>query len=319
MFGTARDTTSAVHSSSGYQGSGAFDVAPDDRIGVPRRRRQFRTFLLRLLTLALLGGGSWAAFEYQTVWQGWIAELTPQSPPIASKTQAALIPTSATTTLQGAPIDIDKPANSDRAARPTADKTAATLKTDTPQVAPITPVPVTLNAATPKADEKAASGAGAADQASTVSASSMNAARAAGVPAASTAYTAPAVSASPVLGDQQRRAGTAGLHPDLSHVVLARLSNVDYQNAGAAIKKALAETGDDDALLWPRQRKSGEALFKVHFVTGAATDCRRYVVTIAKDGWLTTSLPMEKCGVKRTKQAHAQKSPAASAVHVAAP
>jgi hypothetical protein len=31
-------------------------------------------------------------------------------------------------------------------------------------------------------------------------------------------------------------------------------------------------------------------------VQGAAPACRRYVVTITKDGWLTTALPMEKCG-----------------------
>ena len=45
-----------------------------------------------------------------------------------------------------------------------------------------------------------------------------------------------------------------------------------------------------------RQRKAEEALFKVRFVPGAPAGCRRYVVTVTKDGWLTTALPMEKCG-----------------------
>jgi hypothetical protein len=40
-------------------------------------------------------------------------------------------------------------------------------------------------------------------------------------------------------------------------------------------------------------------LFQVRFVAGAAPGCRRYVVTVTKDGWLTTALPMEKCGPKR--------------------
>ena len=38
------------------------------------------------------------------------------------------------------------------------------------------------------------------------------------------------------------------------------------------------------------------ALFQVRFVPGAAPSCRRYVVSITKDGWLTTAPPMERCG-----------------------
>jgi len=89
-----------------------------------------------------------------------------------------------------------------------------------------------------------------------------------------------------------------GLHPDLSRVLLARLSATDYQNAGIAIKTALAETPDTGVFVWPRQRKPELALFQVRFVPGAAPSCRRYVVTVTKDGWLTTAPPMEKCGIQ---------------------
>jgi hypothetical protein len=97
----------------------------------------------------------------------------------------------------------------------------------------------------------------------------------------------------------QKKAVAVGLHPGLSRVLLARLSAVDYRNAGIAIQTALTETPDNAVYIWPRQKKPDLAMFQVHFVPGAVDDCRRYVVTVSKDGWLTTALPMEKCGVKR--------------------
>ena len=96
----------------------------------------------------------------------------------------------------------------------------------------------------------------------------------------------------------QKRALAAGLHPQLSRVLLARMSTADYRNAGHAVKTALAVTPDTEVFVWPRQRKPDEALFNVRFVQGASVDCRRYVVSITKDGWLTTALPMETCGLK---------------------
>jgi hypothetical protein len=90
-----------------------------------------------------------------------------------------------------------------------------------------------------------------------------------------------------------------GLHPDITLTLLRRLSDDDFRNARLAIGKAIAETNDDAVLVWPAERKPGHAQFQVHFVEGASANCRRYVVTIAKGGWLTTALPMEKCGVKR--------------------
>jgi hypothetical protein len=100
----------------------------------------------------------------------------------------------------------------------------------------------------------------------------------------------------------QKRALAVGLHPDLSHVLLARMSAADYKNAGVAIKTALAETPKGETYSWPKTIKGETALFEVHFVESASADCRRYVVAVTKDGWLTTAPPMEKCGLKAPEQ-----------------
>ncbi len=104
------------------------------------------------------------------------------------------------------------------------------------------------------------------------------------------------------------RAQSAGLHPKLSRVLLSRLSKTDFRNAGYAVRTALAKTADDATFKWPRRRKAGLAMFEVRFVPGAAKGCRRYVVTVEKDRWLTTALPIEKCGVKRRHAGRATKS-----------
>ena len=101
----------------------------------------------------------------------------------------------------------------------------------------------------------------------------------------------------------QRRAEAVGLHPQLSRVLLARLTPADYRNAGIAIETAVSQTPDHGVLVWPRQRTPDQALFQVRFVAGAAPGCRRYVVSVTKDGWLTTAPPMEKCGAQRRRQA----------------
>lgn len=95
----------------------------------------------------------------------------------------------------------------------------------------------------------------------------------------------------------EKQAEAVGLNPDLSKAVLRRLSATDFRNAGIAIKTALAETADDAVHTWPNKPKPSVALFEVHFVPGAAENCRRYVVTVTKDRWSTTAPPMEKCGI----------------------
>lgn len=94
----------------------------------------------------------------------------------------------------------------------------------------------------------------------------------------------------------QKRALAAGLHPDLSRALLSRLSKADFRNASTAISKALAEIGDNDVLIWPKEAPKKGAQFEVRFVTAAAESCRRYVVTVIRDRWSTTARPMEKCG-----------------------
>jgi hypothetical protein len=95
----------------------------------------------------------------------------------------------------------------------------------------------------------------------------------------------------------QVKAVAVGLHPDLSRALLTRLSANDYRNAEVAIKTALLQTPDSDVLEWPREAKRDAAVFQVRFVAGAAGDCRRYVVEITKDSWVTTAPAMEKCGL----------------------
>ena len=103
----------------------------------------------------------------------------------------------------------------------------------------------------------------------------------------------------PTNDPHRKRAEAVGLHPDISVALLKRLSDADFKAAASAIRKALTELGDDGSLVWPQKPMPSAALFRISFVPGAAPDCRRYIVAIAKDGWQTTALPMETCGVKR--------------------
>lgn len=113
-------------------------------------------------------------------------------------------------------------------------------------------------------------------------------------PHVSDAYAPPRPSNDPL----RMKAEAAGLHPDLSRAVLARLTATDYRNAAYAIGKAIKTVPNNGEFIWPHKRKAGMAVFTVHFVQGAGRDCRRYVVTVTKDRWTSTALPMEKCGVK---------------------
>jgi hypothetical protein len=95
---------------------------------------------------------------------------------------------------------------------------------------------------------------------------------------------------------KRAHAKAAGLSPDLPNVLLTRLTDADLKNAGYAIKTALAKTPDDAAFAWPPKPSQQQALFEVRFVAGAPQGCRRYIVTVTKDRWSSTSAAMEKCG-----------------------
>lgn len=107
----------------------------------------------------------------------------------------------------------------------------------------------------------------------------------------------------------QKRALTAGLHPDVSKALLARMTSADYTNARDAVRTALAETEDGAVLTWPRSGgTAGAAIFEVKFVAGSAPGCRRYVVIVTKDRWSTTAPPMEACGAELPKRRMAAKT-----------
>lgn len=106
----------------------------------------------------------------------------------------------------------------------------------------------------------------------------------------------------------QKRALAAGLHPDVSKALLARMTSADYNNARDAVRTALAETDDGAVLTWPRSGgTAGAAVFEVKFVAGSASGCRRYVVIVTKDRWSTTAPPMEACGAELPKRKMAAK------------
>lgn len=95
---------------------------------------------------------------------------------------------------------------------------------------------------------------------------------------------------------KRKQAVAAGLSPDLPNVLLTRLSKADFKNAAYAITTALAKTSDDAKFSWPLSPSRQQALFEVRFVTGAPQGCRRYIVTVTKDRWSSTSGALEKCG-----------------------
>jgi hypothetical protein len=95
---------------------------------------------------------------------------------------------------------------------------------------------------------------------------------------------------------KRKRAIEAGLGPDLPNVLLTRLSKADLENAAYAIKTALSKMPDDAAFSWPPKPSREDALFEIRFVQGAAEGCRRYIVTVTKDRWSSTSAALEACG-----------------------
>lgn len=236
------------------------DVAGDDRLGELRARRRRRALRGAVLALMVLGG-TWA---WLNGWLGWLG-------PIASELATAI-----TTTK-------------DKGNKPTAAGSSAIAEA----LPPLELVVAREVGAAP--GSSAGTEAEAEKVASAMVPAPLNAPLLANTGSAEAPAPLPKVVATDPLG---KRAEAVGLHPDLSRVLLSRLSETDFRNAGIAIRKAVAEVPEDGALEWPRDRSPALARFRVHFVPGVDANCRRYVVAIAKDGWLTTALPMEKCGIK---------------------
>lgn len=246
----------------------SWELLPDEPIDPSRGGGSGRTLgRIAVLTLACLGG-AWAIWGEPAQWREWIpAGVAEQFSVISNRSPGSSASPPAASSQQSLP-------SSRLAADAQASEERASLELRSPAVlAPAEPAvgekPLILNKS---ADTPARPAA----------------------PAIGTAYASPDPGADLLV----KRAAAAGLHPDISRALLQRLSDSDFQNAGVAVQKAVAETADDAVFSWPRQRRPELALFQVYFVPGAAPDCRRYVVTVTKDAWSTTALPMERCGVK---------------------
>ena len=273
-----------------------WEIDPGDPIAPPPRSRRGRT-LIRLLAVALVAGGGWmlvserpqltaAAFD-------WLASamtnvrtaLTPVEPanPGAPEPLAQLTPMP----VAARPPDVGQPLQTENSTA----MAAATTEPGASQSAPLR----TINSQ----PETGADTAGeSVNDASQRSASVSSASAAGNTHVNKVINTEPAQVPTPSIDPLRKRAEAVGLHPDLSSALLEHLSKKDLANAKIAIDTALKKTPDNSVYVWPLKKKTGLARFRIHFVAGAALNCRRYVVTVAKDGWLTTALPMQRCGVK---------------------
>jgi surface antigen len=253
----------------------AGEFHPGERIGAPPPVRK-RSVIKQIASASIIVAIGWAAFQTHTAWRPWLAmslikiraELAKAQRPSEPKSAAAL------------PAPIEPLA----VTKEVAEITGTTSPPPQPTPAPAAPEPATA-VASPAASAPTTD--------ASITTSSINP-DPANEPAA-----VPLPEPEPDPTDpQQKRAAAIGLHPRVSKVVLASLSDTDFSNARTAIRKALAEAADTDKFIWPRNANKQHAVFQVHFVAGAAMPCRRYIVTIVKNGWTTTAPPMEKCGFK---------------------
>lgn len=273
-----------------YRSQG-FDYTPSDD-AVPRRRRR-RGILRRLVFLLAIFGIGWAVYdEPQRVGQWWSFANERIVPVVARLLEASRSPPrSVGETEPALPRDV----------------AVTSGETEAAVAAPLVPVVTAGVAGAPEDGE--ATGEPTTPQAPKIIAA-LPPVRGVVDPPTRDASTPPAAARKPASKRDllEVRALSAGLHPKLSRVLLARLSKADFRNAGYAVRTALAKTADDATFKWPRKRKAGLAVFEVRFVPGAAKGCRRYVVTVEKNRWLTTALPIEKCGVRSPQPTRATKS-----------
>jgi surface antigen len=242
-----------------------FELMPDERIGAPIRPSRARFFLRSLSKLVILLGLGWSLYQSESIWPGWRASLADSIRHLTERPQ--IIEPKAEAAPAPPPAEL-------------AEKAVAVEAAPTP--------PDAVAVENPAADPTKAQAADAAIEAAAL--------------AEPPPRENPKVIIKDPLSDQlQKRAAAVGLSPDLSRVLLTRLSDTDFRNASIAIDTAFVETPDSRSYEWPRKAKAGEATFRVHFVQGAARNCRRYVVTITKNGWTTTAPAMQKCGARMTK------------------
>lgn len=254
------------------------DFFPGEPIHAPPRRRGSSMAGALAMVLAL-STSAWGLYQTESWWRPWAA-------PALEAAQAAL-----EQALHGASPQAPSAAIGASAAAPIEPLSTRQIEQAAGDAAGVAlPVPPSAIANAPVAAAPAPAGADKPDDGETTNIP----------PAAAEPLPPPEIDPT---DPYQKRALAAGLHPQLSRALLSRLTEADYLNARVAIDKAVSTTRDGDKLTWPAQREPRLASFQVHFVAGAAPDCRRYVVTVTREGWSTTALPMERCGVKRQARA----------------
>lgn len=240
------------------------NVEPDERVGPPLPNRK-KARLRRMLMALVLAGGAWAAVA-NLGWDGMLA---------TAKSLAEVVVTNARDIA--ARVDQERETASAAATGTLGSANPAATQIQQPEVLP---------ELTPAQDEQAAP---ATEPQSTEAMGEAYAEKA--EPAEDDKDTAP----------KRKSAIEAGLSPDLPNVLLTRLSKADLKNAAYAIKTALAKTPDDASFAWPLKPSRQQALFEIRFVEGAADGCRRYIVTVTKDRWSSTSAALEKCGAAHAR------------------
>jgi surface antigen len=240
---------------------------PGERIGAPPPTRTLIA-LKRILAMTAVTAATWGGWETRDTWK-----------PVLQSAQQYV-----------RPAEVPKPAQPEEtvAVPPAALQPLASGK-DVADVAGSATNPLGSPAATATSAKAPIDPASSPTNADTSVAAPSN-------PPAPSPLPAPEIDAK---NKKQKKAAAIGLHPGVSAVLLSSMSETDYRNAAQAIRRALAETADTDKFIWPRESKPKLARFQVHFVQSAGPDCRRYVVTVVKNGWTTTAPPIEKCGIPK--------------------
>ncbi len=272
--GTASREGPRVAHDDAADGYGSLELYSAERVGAPLPSRAKRLLRRSVFAVGMIGAG-YATLHAPESWRVWASDK------IASLTAGF----EASAKMPSGPPDAAKASVLEQKAATPPPLTQSDVA-EAPAVA--APVVVAMPEPVPEAAAEAASGA-----------SDSNDAQAAPSP-----LPPPLVNPADPLAT---RAVSAGLHPGLSRALLTKLTPDDFHNAQVAIQTALVETPDAQVFAFPKPRKAGQALFEVHFVPGAPADCRRYVVTVAKDRWLTTALPMEKCTARSNAYSAATK------------